>query len=137
MPRYIVVWALSLEKYRDIPHLTLLVVEQWPDELGWGGLEGGVVAQVDKPGFPNIIYHQEDIPFVPLAGSCHPKSFHSLLTKKLVTIITSSKMQTRFGFEFLEFLSPNLVKNCEEGVLVAFLQFKSTLVDLFTVSARI
>ena len=61
------VWALSLEKYRDIPHLTLLVVEQWPDELGWGGLKGGVVAQVDKPGFPNIIYHQEDIPFVPLA----------------------------------------------------------------------
>ena len=53
--------------YSSPEHLTLLVVEQWPDELGWGDLKGGVVAQVDKPGFPNIIYHQEDIPFVPLA----------------------------------------------------------------------
>ena len=101
MPRYIVVWALSLEKYRDIPHLTLLVVEQWPDELGWGGLEGGVVAQVDKPGFPNIIYHQKDIPFVHLAeDDWDDWEFHSLLTKKLVTIITSSQRQTSFVCDF-------------------------------------
>ena len=51
---------------------------------------------MNKPGFPNIIYQQKEIPFVPFAkitGSCHLKSFHSFHTG-------SFQRQTGFGCDF-------------------------------------
>ena len=78
---------------------------------------------MDKPGFPNILYQQKDIPFVPLAEDDWE------LPSEVVPVFVDERVgddnddlpeAKEIWLRFSQFLrsctSPNLVKNCDEWV---------------------